>query len=209
MRNPLKWDRYDYNPQALSRKEEKELRREYSRLRKIANKRLIRLGQSPEYRESKAYQYNKKGFKPLEDIKTKGELARALSSLAKLVSSRQSSITGLKEIEKQSIESLHRHGYTFVTRANFRQFMAFMEAWRNYKYDRLYDSERAVQLFQESARLQINRDEILDNFEYWMENQQYLENLPKRIKTVSGETRSERYRELIEEAKKRNGAKHK
>ena len=69
------------------------------------------------------------------------DLPRELTVLARFVASERSSITGLQLIDKQTISTLHQHGYTFVNAGNVGQFGAFMEEMRQAGYSKLYSSE--------------------------------------------------------------------
>lgn len=127
----------DYYPYRLEQIDERALRKEYTRLRKIANKRLKRL-QASEYKETDLAKEYAGGFAILAEVE---DLPRELTQLARFVASERSSITGLKRIDKQTISTLQEHGYTFVNSKNVRQFGAFMEEMRQAGYSKLYSSE--------------------------------------------------------------------
>ena len=134
---PLAWDYDIYYPYRLEQMDERALRKEYTRLRKIANKRLARL-QASKYKDSDLAKEYAGGFEILANV---ADLPRELTVLARFVASERSSITGLKRIENQSISTLHQHGYTFVNAGNIGQFGAFMEEMRQAGYSKLYSSE--------------------------------------------------------------------
>lgn len=133
----LTWQYDDYYPYKLEQMDESALRKEYSRLRKIANNRLARL-QASEYKETDLAKEYAGGFAILEEVE---DLPRELTKLARFVASERTSVTGLKRIEKQTIETLQEHGYTFVNTKNVRQFGAFMEEMRQAGLSKLYSSE--------------------------------------------------------------------
>ena len=133
----LTWEYDDYYPYRLEQIDERALRKEYTRLRKIANKRLNRL-QASEYKESDLAKEYAGGFALLADVK---DLPRELTQLARFVASERSSVTGLKRIDKQTVETLQEHGYEFVNAKNVRQFGAFMEEMRQAGLSKLYSSE--------------------------------------------------------------------
>ena len=134
---PLSWDYDVYYPYRLEQMDESALRKEYTRLRKIANKRLARL-QASKYKDTDLAKEYAGGFEILANV---ADLPRELTVLARFVASEKSSITGLKRIEKQSISTLHQHGYTVVNVGNVGQFGAFMEEMRQAGYSKLYSSE--------------------------------------------------------------------
>ena len=133
----LTWEYDDYYPYRLEQIDERALRKEYTRLRKIANKRLARL-QASEYKDSNLAKEYAGGFALLADVK---DLPRELTQLARFVASEKSSVTGLKRIDKQTVETLQEHGYEFVNAKNVRQFGAFMEEMRQAGLSKIYSSE--------------------------------------------------------------------
>ena len=136
-KTPLAWDYDEYYPYRLEQMDERALRKEYTRLRKVANKRLARL-QASKYKDSELAKEYAGGFTILANVT---DLPRELTMVARFVASERSSITGLQRIEKQTIITLHQHGYTFVNAKNVRQFGAFMEEMRQAGLSKLYSSE--------------------------------------------------------------------
>ena len=136
-KTPLAWDYDVYYPYRLEQMDESALRKEYTRLRKIANKRLARL-QASKYKDSELAKEYAGGFEILANV---ADLPRELTALARFVASEKSSVTGLKRMENQTISTLNKHGYTFVNAGNVGQFGAFMEEMRQAGYSKLYSSE--------------------------------------------------------------------
>ena len=134
---PLAWDYDVYYPYRLEQMDESALRKEYTRLRKIANKRLARL-QASKYKDTDLAKEYAGGFEILANV---ADLPRELTVLARFVASEKSSITGLKKMETKAISTLQQHGYTFVNAKNVGQFGAFMEEMRQAGLSKLYSSE--------------------------------------------------------------------
>lgn len=161
----LTWEYDDYYPFRLEQIDERALRKEYTRLRKIANKRLTRL-QASEYKESDLAKEYAGGFAILADVE---DLPRELTKLARFVASESSSVTGLKRINKKTISTLHQHGYTFVNAGNVGQFGAFMEEMRQAGYSKLYSSEFLANWWSEkSASMRDNVDKLKREFEKYV-----------------------------------------
>ena len=148
----LTWEYDDYYPYRLEQIDERALRKEYTRLRKIANKRLARL-QASEYKEADLAKEYAGGFALLADVE---DLPRELTKLARFVASERSSVSGLKRIDKQTISTLHQHGYTFVNTKNVRQFGAFMEEMRQAGLSKLYSSEFISTWWSEHGRSKLD-----------------------------------------------------
>lgn len=144
----LTWQYDEYYPHRLEQMDERALRKEYTRLRKVANKRLARL-QASKYKDSELAKEYSGGFAILANV---ADLPRELTMLARFVASEKSSITGLKRIEKQTISTLQQHGYTFVNAGNVGQFGAFMEEMRQAGYSKLYSSEFLANWWSEKGR---------------------------------------------------------
>ena len=161
----LTWEYDDYYPYRLEQIDESALRKEYTRLRKIANKRLNSL-QASEYKETDLAKEYAGGFALLADVK---DLPRELTQLARFVASERSSVTGLKRIDRQTIETLQEHGYTFVNSKNVRQFGAFMEEMRQAGLSKLYSSELMAEWWSErDASKRDNVKELKREFEEYV-----------------------------------------
>lgn len=129
---------YDYNPQALQRHSLKQLRKEYSRLRTIANKRLDRLQQS-EFADTQAVAYNAGRYIPLKGVESESELRHLLSDVARFITSEQSTVTGQRDIIERNVKIWRDDkGYDFINAGNVRawtEFLAYMQDVEGYVYD--------------------------------------------------------------------------
>ena len=161
----LTWEYDDYYPYRLEQIDERALRKEYTRLRKIANKRLKRL-QASQYKETDLAKEYAGGFALLADVK---DLPRELTQLARFVASERSSVTGLKRIDKQTVNTLHQHCYTFVNAKNVGQFGAFMEEMRQAGLSKLYSSEFLANWWSEQdGSKRDNVDKLKQEFEKYV-----------------------------------------
>ena len=118
----LQWPSATYEPEALKVRDSKELRKEYSRLRDIAQKRLIRLGTS-EFSEGSTYRHYKDVFPKLSEIKTEAQLRQRLAILARFVESKASTVSGIKAKRTAQIRSLQEQGYDWIDESNFDNFI--------------------------------------------------------------------------------------
>lgn len=152
---------------------EKEIRAEYSRLRSIAQKRLKRF-EGTEWTDTQVYRSNKGKYIPVKDIKNKTQMVALLAELARFITAETGSVSGLNENRKRNVETLHEHGYTFVTKENFRNFAEFMEEFRIRKLNRIYDSERVAELFSMAENKAIPPKELMKDFSFWIEHRDAL-----------------------------------
>lgn len=163
LRNPSVWS-------------EKELRKEYSRLRSIARKRLERL-KAGGYDWASSYRENVGKFKPIKDVSSRRELESLTRDVSRFITAKSGSARGLREIQKGTISTLREHGYTGINEQNFRRFGEYMEYLRDMgEIERgTLSSERAVDLFRHANRLGISEGDIAANFDFWEKNVKALE----------------------------------
>ena len=128
------WNISSYYPMALQEGHtEKELRKEYAKLRSVAQKSLKRLEQS-RYWDSEVYKKNKNAFPTTRSIKSKRELSRALTDVTRFLSAKSHSVSGLNEIRQEQVSTWNKqYGYTFVTFNNFDQWVNFLEWYKDMK----------------------------------------------------------------------------
>lgn len=183
---------------------EREARREYQRLRRVALKRIARLEKS-EYKSDYIVKRGKDRFSPSSQIVSLSALSRSLSDVRHFLESPQSSIIGRRETEARTIKTLRRHGYKFVTEDNFKQFGEFMDAARMKAGGKLLASDRVADLYGQSERKAISADELLRDYKYWVKN---LGELKKshRVKP-GGNSSAEAYKERIEKRKAKRARK--
>lgn len=171
----LTYDFSWYTPSEIKAKLEtggdlaKQVRKEYTRLRDISQKRLKRLAAAG-YTDTEVYQRNYKHYPKLKDIKSKSELAQRLSDLSRFVGSSQSTVKGIKERNKQTLETLKEHGYSFVNESNLRDFGDFMEQYRDQLLDMDYDSGDAAELYRIVEKHGLDPDKVAADFEFYLDN---------------------------------------
>lgn len=199
----LKYDYENYYVDALKSGSLtlKEMRSEYSRLRKIANKRLSALGRS-KFSGTQAYILNVGKYVTLDKIKSERDLMYKLQDLSKFVTSKSGSVTGQYEMRRNALESLRERGIDFVNEKNFELFGQFMEEARIRGYAKIYGSERVSELFGIASKKGMNPDELFKDFSFWMQNRQNLEETPK-IKNENKRNSTEYKKAIAGESKKR------
>lgn len=166
------------NPaQILNDLTDKEIRSEYSRLRKIANQRLKALGNY--YPESKIYQKYNGQFITLREMDSVNEIAYRLSDMIRYLHTEAGTVTGLKRIRNEILDKLHEQGYNFVTKSNFLEFTEFMDTLDTQARNMRYDSERLVDLFEITFKKKIPTDVVKRDFEYFMDNKDKISKIKK------------------------------
>lgn len=185
-----------YYPEALRSGilTEDEIRKEYSYLRSIANKRLKRFV-GTEFEEHQSYIKNAEKFVPLSKISSKRELIMKLYEVKKFTAAKSSSVSGLREMQRKALATAKERGLTFLNKNNLQAFGEFMEEARTRGYAKLYGSERVAELFGVAVKKGINTESIMQEFEYWMENREELAKTPK-IRNPENRT-SEQYKKKL------------
>ena len=180
-----------YTPRNLERVDPKEVRREYTRLRDIAQKRLKRIEAdskgATDWTQTETYKTYRNGVPKLSDL-SREHLPYELSKLARWVESEYSKIGYLKKRKKSSIKKLHERGYTFINERNFLDFTAFMEEYRRQKLDHVYGSPDAVELYGALQKREISQDEVYGEFYDWLENKEQFSKT--RVKKKHGTLKS-------------------
>ena len=178
IKSPLSWEPGAYSIESLRAgvHSEKEMRAEYGRLLKILKGRAQRIEASGEFEYRLApYNMRLERYITLSEIPKGPEGERSLiyglRELAWAAESPMSSLTGLRAMQKTSLETLHEHGYKFVTPENFEQFARFMELARIMGMNRLYDSKRVAEEYKSYKKNQLTETEMLDRFQEWVDQQ--------------------------------------
>lgn len=175
-RATLKYAWYEYTPEALQSGAltEKEIRDEYRRLRNIANKRIKRL-ENAGYTGTQTYLRNVGAYKSPNNY-TMAELQYKLYQISKFVASRSSTVSGMRLIEKEAIETLQEKGLGRIN--NLQEFGDFM-SWARTKYKSSeFDSERAAEVFNEAKLRKIPIEEIKKDYELYRDNYHQFIELP-------------------------------
>ena len=166
-----------YTKSALSSGEwsDAEIRREYSRLRDIAQKRLQRLARNEP--GSYAYKKNVGQYPVLKEVGTEGA-RELLPRLARFIGAKTGTVQGIREQRNKALETLREHGYTFINKGNIKQFGEFMEAYRADKALQVAGSPTVVELFEAAKERHVNIEEIKNEFAMWLTALPELQAIP-------------------------------
>lgn len=117
----------------------KELRKEYSRMRSIAQKRIGRIEKSaiPFTKGARPY------FSKLSNIVTERDLVREYAELSRFIESPSSTAKGRREQRDKTIDTLQKRGFD-VDKNNYMQFLNFIEWFKHSEYSAKYDSNSDI-----------------------------------------------------------------
>ena len=166
-----------YYPESLAGRSEKELRKEYTRLRDIGQKRIKRLLES-EYKDSETARIWKKGIPKLADLES-SDIPFALAELHGFISSPYSTIRGQNAKRKEirtRLES-HYHGLNLQGK-KLQQFFDFMNMKTTQELEKIYGSDRVVLLYREAQKKKLDISaitETVEQFNFFLDNLENLE----------------------------------
>lgn len=141
-------DKEAYKYYNLGDRTEAELRKEYARLRAIANKRITRLEKAG-FGESALLGRYGQGFARTSTI-AKGDTAalkKALYEVTWFATNTRSTVSGERKAMLKEIRKLHENGYDFVNEANYYKFKRFMQKMRDFSIIDAYGSNRVAEIF--------------------------------------------------------------
>lgn len=128
-----------------------DLRKEYTRLRSIARKRLERMGQS-EFKRTQTYRYYRHQIPTLAELDSLygsnnyDKLKERTEYLRNFISQRRSTVSGLKAIRKESLATLQSNGFEFLNVYNWDEWLDFIMWWKDTHPDNSYGSPKAEEL---------------------------------------------------------------
>lgn len=162
----LKYEPWQYTPAMVNRHmSEKEQRKEYSRLRSIAQKRLQRLKAAGlDY----TYQYKnwKNEFPTLKQLGSKSNISAALSRVAGYVGG-NTTVTGVREDIAKELARLSERGFHGLTGKELFDFYDFMNQFEGEFGDYAYDSMKVIELYDE-MKGDKSPEEAMKQFRKWM-----------------------------------------
>lgn len=207
-------DMYHYEAFTGGNVSREDVRKEYSRLRQTALKRLQRM-EGTKYENTQSYIRNAGKYGTLDQIEKQAlanaknlkpeaaqkyvdaVVAKKLADVYKFLTAKTGSIRGMQKVENDLIDALNDRGYTFINKKNIQQFGEYMEYLRALHNGKQFDSERAGELFGIAAKKGIPPEEVAKDFEYWKTRVDELAKLPK-AKNHKQRT-AEHYKKLLKD----------
>ena len=176
--NITKPKQYDvFTPYRLSRMSDSAIRKEYSKLRSIANKRLSRLeSQGLGMTARTGYK-----FPTIKDIESssKSTIASELADVSRWLRDTRSSVTGEKEYLTGFKEMMIDKGYGDLasTPEQIYKTIQFLEDIRERYENDLIPSGDALDALQQAQRLKIPYEKLLENIDIFVQHLDELENV--------------------------------
>lgn len=146
---------------------EEMLRKEYTALRSLMNKRIERA-------KAKGYMENYGYFPKLKDIPNRQALSMQLAQARQAYENPLTTASGRRAREESTIEALHERGFEGINRKNFKLFKEFMNRMTE-RYTittpdgkkKLFDSDKAVEAFEEISERFTNKTNVSSMMRYF------------------------------------------
>lgn len=124
----------------------KDLRKAYTQMRDIAVKRLKRLETQKnvqQFGKPNLYINNGEYFRKTKNLIGETELLKEITDVSKFLTSKRSTISGLKETRAKTIETMREAGMDLKD-SDYVDFMKFMKWFHASEYAKKYDSDASV-----------------------------------------------------------------
>lgn len=170
-RATLRYDPENYTPYMLHDWPLRDLRKEYTRLRDIAQKRIKRLRADPEGAQSKVLQIFPEGIPRISDMHgSRAQLESAMADLALFIRNPESTVSGVHKANRARAKAAgmdeEQDAGTYMS---IDEWMAYARAQG---LDTLYDSEELRAYYFMAGGYNLSRSD----FEEWMFQREQWEN---------------------------------
>lgn len=186
---------YEYTPNKLSQMTDAAIRKEYSRLRSIANKRLMRLEKAGLNMTARTC-YKFPTVQQIEES-SRATIASGLADVSKFLRSERTTVKGEKQFLANFAESMINYGYGDIVETvdDIYKTIQFLDDIQEDYTDRLYSSGDLLDVLQEAERLKIPHEKLKENLELFVS---HLDELEKVKPTKGGRAfSSQRLKALI------------
>lgn len=167
-----------------------QLRAQYERVARAANKRLEKLKEAG-FGSSEFVQHHKKGFQTdiMYDqygrVRSRSQISKMLGEVNRFMNAESSSVRGLKKARQELLDSLHAVDdegnptrYEGITEENLDRFTRFMSEYHaRVESQSSIGSETAVQAFLLGEKLRIKQSDLIKNMENIDRNFEELEKM--------------------------------
>lgn len=157
----------EYNPYQLRQKEQKDVRQEYTRLRRIAIKRLRRI-EAAGLSSPSLVNYIDKTYKPVSQIKSDAGVRAALSAVYRWLQSESSSVKGQRQILKRALLNFDFYGIKWVTPSNIYMVRQFLDSAKAGAYGENIGSPEALDYLVTLKTEAETVDELEKGYEKWL-----------------------------------------
>lgn len=159
-----------YKPNEAHNLSERELRQEYARLRRAANRRLENM------QKRGLGTWGERRFGSARGMSAE-YVEAALLDVSRFLRDPRHTVRGEQQHIDQVIDTFRERGIDFIDRSNFYQFTDFMNSLREQYSEKLFDSSDALEVFGNMQRLGLDPEEVKKHFDYYAQNADKLSRL--------------------------------
>ena len=174
---------------------ENEIRKEYTRLRDILQKRIKTIQKSEFAGQGIAGQFPD-GLPKLSEIRPE-DLPYLLQQAATAINSSAGSLKGLRHRRSETIKSLQERGYTNIDENNISSFARFMEEARERGLEKVYGSDTIATLYDTTIAIGISPDAVMKDFTWWVDNVEDIEEVSFKLRKRGENVTAESIREEL------------
>ena len=166
-----------YTPYQLSKMTDTAIRKAYSSLRSVANKRLGRL-ESQGLGKTARTGYKFPTIKSIEES-SKATVASMLADVSKFLRDERTTVRGEKKFLNDFQEMMTEKGFGDLveTPDEIYRTLEFLEELREVYDDKMFSSGDALDALQEAERLNIPKDKLFDNIDMFISHLEELRNV--------------------------------
>lgn len=166
-----------YSPYQISNMSDSAIRKAYSQLRSVANKRLARLEKQGLGMTARTG-YKFPTIKNIEES-SKATIASELADVSKFLRDPRTTVTGEKEFLRNFKEMMTEKGYQDLveTPGEIYKTLEFMEEIRETNNDKVLPSGDALDALQQAERLKIPIEKVKENIEIFVQHLDELEDV--------------------------------
>lgn len=169
-----------------------EVRAEYARLRREANRRLETLRKS-EFAKIPSVANRPNPYGALPRDMPEQQARKALYDVARFLNLRTSSLQGAKKAMRDWTTTMQgKAGFEFVNENNAIDFARFLGDVQQKYGKKVYTSEQIGELYKTARTKRIDPETMKDDFAFWQENIKKLQSAKRSNKTISSEEMAER-----------------
>lgn len=168
---------------------------------KMAQRRMQRLKKAG-LSKSEFYREHRKDFIELDVGRRRLEVSKELAMVNRFLSSKSSTVKGLKEAERQYIQTINEKVMfdNVLNEKNVRSFQAFMkEYYDKYVEQSELQSDIVIEAFVEAERLQLSKKDLLANLDMFNKYKEKIKNLKVEDFLQEGEKLDKRRRFKLSE----------
>lgn len=163
-----------YTRIGLRRLSDKELEREYSRVRRDAQERLRAFSRSsdPDIRGAAVVAEKAGLYLNRAQIKAVGGGRALMEDLLidayRFVSAKTSSVSGFKRTREKQVNALQAKGFDYINSGNIREFGEFMDYFRSRKDAKAYGSGYVAAAFNQAQAQGISAQNVKAHFKFYL-----------------------------------------